>query len=244
MRLQKFISNNSNYSRRYAEKLIKAGKVTVNNEIITIPYYEVKEDDIVFVNGRLIKRNKTLKYLVFHKPAEVLSSFKPEEGKVCLKKFIDTKYNLKPAGRLDFLTEGLLILSNDGDFINIITHPRYEIEKEYLLFSYQEIKEEFLAGFKEGIFIEGVFYKAKRIEKIKTDVVKFVLNEGKNREIRVVAKAYEQPIARLVRVRIGIVKMENLKKGRFRELKKDEIEYFYKIKRKVDLINSKFEGNR
>lgn len=234
MRLQKYISNYSQYSRRTAEKLINEGKVKVNGKVVLLPYIDISDNDIVKVNGKIIKPIKRFKYLAFYKPVEVLSSLKSEDGKKSLKDFITEGINLKPAGRLDFLSEGLMILSNDGDFINCITHPKYEIEKEYLLFSYNKIDPLMIKEFKNGIYIDSVLHKAKSCNLIGEKVLKIILTQGKNREIRNVAKLFNQPIAKLKRVRIGIVKLENLNPGKFKPLSKKEIEYFLNIKKTVD----------
>jgi len=213
LRLQKYISNFSSISRRKAEQLIKDGRVKVNETVVTIPYYDVKEKDKVVVNGRIIKPTKEQICYVFYKPSGYLSSFYDQNDQKGIKEFFENRGNLKIAGRLDYFSEGILIVTNHTDIINILTHPSYQIEKEYLVFSYQPIKKELISNFKKGITLDGEFYKAESFDLIKDTVAKIVLKEGKNREIRNVFATFKQPIARLLRVRIGPLKIGNLKPG-------------------------------
>jgi len=211
LRLQKYISNFSSISRRKAEQFIKEGKVKVNDKIITIPYYDVKDEDKVFVNGKIIKQTNKLLCYIFYKPSGYLSSFYDQNGQKGIKEFFENRGNLKIAGRLDFFSEGILVVTNHTELINILTHPSYQIEKEYLVFSYQPIKKELITNFKKGLTIDGIFYKAESFDLIKDTVARIVLKEGKNREIRNVFATFKQPIARLLRVRIGPLKIGNLK---------------------------------
>lgn len=213
MRLQKYISNYSSISRRKAEQLIKQGNVKVNEDIVTVPYYDVKEGDKVYVKGKIIKPIKDYICYVFYKPSGFLSSFYDQDEQKGIKEFFENRGNLKIAGRLDYFSEGILIVTNHTELINILTHPSYQIEKEYLVFSYQPIKKELIAAFKKGITIDGEFYKAESFDLIKDTVARIVLKEGKNREIRNVFNTFKQPIARLLRVRIGPLKIGNLKPG-------------------------------
>ncbi len=230
MRLQKYISNNSEYSRRFAETLIKEGKVKVNGKLCTIPYLDVNEKDEVTVKGDVISQKKK-KYYAFNKPVQVLSSKKGDGDKVL--DYFKDEPTLRFAGRLDFMSEGLMIISNDGEFINLITHPRYEIEKEYLLFTMQDIKTEFINNFKKGVHVDGEFYKAKKVEKLNARCVKIILSHGKYREIRNVAAYFELPVARLIRVRIGEIKLKDLDIGEKRELSNKEINYVGKLKKSL-----------
>lgn len=239
MKLQKYISNYSNFSRREAEYLIKSGKVKVNGSIILIPYYDINPDDKVEVNNFLIKPKEYV-YYAFNKPPEVVSTIKRGKDDFLKNKKIIYDFfrennikekNLKIAGRLDFLSEGLIILSNDGEFINILTHPSYQVEKEYILISYKEIILDFIKGFENGILIKGTFYKAKEIKKIDKYSTKIILTEGKNREIRNVAGFFKQPIRRLIRTRIANIKLENLEYGKIKKIdleKIKEIKLIYK----------------
>ncbi len=213
MRLQKFISNFSPISRRKAEQFIKDGMVKVNGKIVTIPYFEVTSQDSVVVKGVKIKPvNDNICY-VFYKPSGYLSSFYNQNDQKGIKEFFEDKKNLKIAGRLDYFSEGILIVTNYTELINILTHPSYQIEKEYLVFSYQPIKKDLITNFKKGLIIDGEFYKAESFDLIKDTVAKIVLKEGKNREIRNVFSTFKQPIAKLLRVRIGPLKIGNLKPG-------------------------------
>ncbi len=242
MRLQKFISNYSSISRRKAEQLIKEGLVKVNKEIVNIPYYDVKETDTVFVKGKKITYNKELICYVFYKPSGFLSSFYDQKGQKGLKEFFQNKSNLKIAGRLDYFSEGILIVTNHTELINILTHPSYQIEKEYLVFSYQPIKKELLSSFKKGINIDGEFYKAENIDLIRETVARIVLKEGKNREIRNVFATFKQPIARLLRVRIGPLKIGNLKPGEKKQVPLSLVEPLLSVSKKK-ISRPKIEKN-
>lgn len=213
MRLQKYISNFSSISRRKAEQFIKEGQVKVNGSIVKIPYLDIGENDVVYVKGKKIQPIKEQLCYVFYKPSGYLSSFYNQNDQKGIREFFEDKKNLKIAGRLDYFSEGILIVTNHTQLINILTHPSYQIEKEYLVFSYQPIKKDLINNFKKGLIIDQEFYKAESIELIKDTIAKIVLKEGKNREIRNVFATFKQPIARLLRVRIGTLKIGNLKPG-------------------------------
>jgi|YNPMSStandDraft_1061717.scaffolds.fasta_scaffold00009_56 23S rRNA pseudouridine2605 synthase len=232
MRLQKFISNNSNFSRRKAYDLIKAGKVKVNGQITIVPYYDVKENDIVSIDEIILKKENKKYYYSFNKPKGVVSTLRRGKdpflnGKKIVYDFFTEKmkkiHNLRLAGRLDFLSEGLMIISNDGEFINILSHPSFKVEKEYILISFKEINKKIIENFEKGIIIDGIFYKAKKIELVDIFSIKIILIEGKNREIRNVASYFNQPIKRLIRTRIANIKLEDLKAGSFKEIDEKEI---------------------
>ncbi|MCX8058909.1 MAG: pseudouridine synthase [Spirochaetes bacterium] len=244
MKLQKFISNFSSISRREAEILIKEGKVKVNDKVILTPYFNVGLDEIVKVNDKIIKPILDKFYIAFNKPPQVVSTLKRgndnflKDKKIVLD-FLNYDYknikNLRIAGRLDFLSEGLLILSNDGDFINLIIHPSYKIEKEYVLISFKEISNEFIIGFLNGVYINNILYKAKNVKKINNYSVKIVLIEGKNREIRNVAKYFSQPIKRLIRTAIDDIKLGDLKYGKTRLISIEDVNKIKLKKLKKDL---------
>ncbi len=239
MRLQKYISNNSSISRRKAEQFIKEGLVKVNGQVITIPYYDVNEKDIVIVKGKKIEPTKNFLCYIFYKPSGFLSSFYDQKDQKGIKQFFEDRKNLKIAGRLDYYSEGILIVTNYTQLINILTHPSYQIEKEYLVFSYKPIKKELITNFKKGITIDGEFYKAETFELIKDTVAKIVLKEGKNREIRNVFSTFKQPVARLLRVRIGPLKIGNLKPGEKKKIPLNIVEPLIScIKKKTE--NTKF----
>ncbi|MFN3411211.1 MAG: pseudouridine synthase [Exilispira sp.] len=237
MRLQKYISNFSSISRRKAEQLIKEGLVKVNGIVNTIPYYDVQEKDKVYVKGKLIKPPKEYQCFVFYKPSGYLSSFYDQNDQKGIKEFFENRSNLKIAGRLDYFSEGILVITNHTKLINILTHPSYQIEKEYLVFSYQIIKKELISNFKKGITIDGEFYKAIDFDLIKDTVARIVLKEGKNREIRNVFATFKQPIARLLRVRIGPLKIGNLKPGEKKQVPLSIIEpllFQNKVKKEIE----------
>jgi pseudouridine synthase len=245
VRLQKFISNYSSISRRKAESFIKEGKVKVNGSIVTIPYFDVSENDTIIVNGKRIFVDKTNKYYVFYKPVNYLSSFYDQGDQKGLKEFFKERQNLKIAGRLDYYSEGLLLITNNTRLINILTHPSYQIEKEYLVFSYKPISQQLIKAFKKGVMIDSVFYKANDIILVKDTMARILLTEGKNREIRNVFAAFKQPISRLIRVRVGPLRIGNLKPAEKKEIPEYLIEPLLKLEKQKKIEpenNYKEEG--
>jgi 23S rRNA pseudouridine2605 synthase len=214
LRLQVFLSHAGIASRRSAEKLIESGRVSVNGEVISVLGAKVLPNDLVCFDGVPIKRETKFHYIALNKPSGYISaSFDPQGRALALDLLPKTEERLYNVGRLDFRTSGLLIFSNDGDFSAKLSHPSSEIEKEYVLESTSPIPDSVPRAFSEGISIEDIHYKAKRIERLGEKGLRIVLIEGKNREIRRIFSHFHLHIERLCRVRRENILLDKLKEG-------------------------------
>ncbi len=230
IRIQKILSDFGICSRRKAENLIVKGCVKVNDDIAKLGDKADINKDIIKINNNIIKldniKNKKY-YIMLHKPRGFLSSVSDDRGRKCvtdLLKGIDA--NLYPIGRLDKDSEGLLLMTNDGDFANELMHPSKHVEKKYRVTVKPKITEEKLVQLSVGIEIEGKKTLPAKVELIKSlpdrSVLEITLMEGKNRQIRRMCENVGLRVARLKRVSIGKVKLGMLKAGSWRELTKEE----------------------
>lgn len=220
-RVQKLIAHTGLCSRRKAEELIEAGEVKVNGQVITLGD-KAEESDKIEVNGKLITFEKKV-YLAFHKPKFVLTALGDESDRPSVQDFITTKERIYPTGRLDYNAEGLLILTNDGDFANIILHPSHEIQKEYQVWLDKPFHNNDLSQLKRGVKLKDGFVKADniRVQKNKVDIA---IHEGRHKIVKRMFKEVGYHVDRLIRTRVGPVTLGNLKEGKTRPLLPIEIE--------------------
>jgi 23S rRNA pseudouridine2605 synthase len=230
MRLQVFLAHSGVASRRKCEEYIQDGLVKVNGQIVTEQGFKVDADDAVVFRRRRVYMVKNMVYIALNKPPMYLSTTKDPEGRPLaldlLKPGLDMR--LYPVGRLDFLSSGLLLFTNDGDFSQAISHPGARVEKEYLVDTKKEIPEEFLKEYQKGIMVEGVRYRLKSYKLRGAHSAALVLEEGKNREIRKVFSWRGLYPNRIHRTRIGHVSVKGLTSGKFRRLTPREVETFMK----------------
>jgi 23S rRNA pseudouridine2605 synthase len=223
--LNRFISASGIASRRKSAELIKNGHVTVNGVIITAPGSRVTANDQIAVDGKAISLGKRY-YIMLNKPRGYTCT---DADPYAMHKAIDLidlpGVRLFSAGRLDKESEGLIIFSNDGDYVNQLTHPRYGILKTYELTTDQPIAIDFLSQLLAGIDDEGERLKAVEFTEIAPCVYKVVLNEGKKREIRRMALAAGCRTQKLVRIAVGKLKLAKLKSGCWRQLENEERQY-------------------
>lgn len=225
IRLQKYLSLCGISSRRKSEEIINAGRVKVNGEKILNKGHRVFEGDIVELDGKQIKPEQKI-YIVLNKPAGYLCSHLDKFGRKTIYDILKIKnFKLFSAGRLDYNSKGLLIISNDGDFINKITHPKFKIIKEYYVETKTSVPKKLCNEFTHGIVINNEKYKALSIKKLNDKLVSIKLQEGKKREIRNVFKFFKIQITSLTRVSIGNLKLENLmlKEGEYKFFSKEEL---------------------
>lgn len=228
MRINKFIASNSEYSRRKADELIASGAVSVNGKVTKEMGLQLDlAKDNVTINNKAIKVDNNLVYLALHKPAGYISSRSDELGRKTIMVFAPPIPNLKAVGRLDLESEGLILLSNDGDFINRFTHPKYECEKEYLVKISGALSNDEKAKLEEGVVIDNKKTSPAKIRVIKRKenetTVKIVIHEGRNRQVRKMFAKIEHPVKYLKRLRIGSIKLSSLKAGSVRKLTNKEI---------------------
>ena len=230
-RLQKVLAHAGVASRRASEELISQGRVSVNGHIVT--ELGVKVDplhDIIAVDGqRLPQRTEQPVYILLNKPRKVLSAVSDERGRQTVLDLIDVPERVYPVGRLDLLSEGLILLTNDGDLTRKLTHPSQEVEKEYHVLVGGSPSTPILARWRRGgLEVEGKPIAGAVVEKLKTEGentwLRIILTEGRKREIREVAAALGHPVKKLIRVRLGPLKLGQLKPGRWRHLTPAEVE--------------------
>ncbi len=228
-RLQKIIAAAGVDSRRHAEKLITAGRVSVND--VVVRELGVKADgaiDIIRVDGKTISVEKTMTYIVLHKPAGYVTTMSDPQHRPTVVDLIgDVPERVYPVGRLDYDSEGLLLLTNDGDFAQKMQHPRFQLPKVYRVKIQGRLSKDEMKQLSKGVKLEDGIFKPEsmQIEKFndKSCWLKLILREGKNRIIRRGFEAAGHRVARLVRESIGAVSLSNLKEGSWRYLTKKEI---------------------
>lgn len=226
MRINKFIAHSGYASRRKADILIENSKVYVNNKIITDYSYDVKVDDIVRINNQILTLEKKV-YFKLNKPVGIIcSNFDPFNSKKVID-LIDTKKRIYPVGRLDKDSQGLILLTNDGEITNKIIHPSKKVEKEYIVKVNSNLSElemeEFISGVKlEEKVTERCFLKL--IDKNKS-VYKVIIHEGLNRQIRRMFAYFGKNVYSLKRIRIGKIQLGNLKIGTYQKLNTEELNY-------------------
>lgn len=237
-RLQKFIANKGICSRRKAEELILNGKVKVNGKIILELGTKIDIDkDIVEVNGEKISNNIDKKiYVLLNKPIGYVTTTKDQFGRDTVLDLVKVKEKILPVGRLDMYTSGALILTNDGDFIYKVTHPKHEIEKTYNVTVRGKITEEDVEKLTNGVEIENYVSKEAKVKILKINDeknlsrIEITIHEGKNREVRKMCEAIGKKVLALHRTKIGNINVKNLKLGEWRYLNQKEVKSLLDIK--------------
>ncbi len=233
-RLQKVIAKSGIASRRKAEELIKEGKVKVNGEVITELGTKVKESDLIEVNNEIIGKEEKVYYLL-NKPREVLSTTKDDKGRKTVVDLIDTDKRIFPVGRLDYDTTGAILLTNDGEFSNIITHPNNNITKEYIAKLNKVISKEDLIAIKKGVILDNKKIipdkvKIKKVNKNGTCLVDIVIHEGLNHEVKRIFNTFNYDVIKLKRENISIFSVKNMSSGEYRKLTAKEVHIIYSMK--------------
>jgi 23S rRNA pseudouridine2605 synthase len=227
-RIQKILAHAGYGSRRSCEKLISAGRVTVNGKPVQLGDKADPTVDKIMLDGRPVNLPENNTYLAVYKPRGILSSTKTEHGRRSVLDLIETEKRLYPVGRLDIDSEGLMLLTNDGELANILTHPRYGHEKEYRVLVSRHPDEKQLETWRRGVVLEDG-YRTKpvniRIEKLhgKGAWLRVVMSEGRKRQIRQTATQVGLNVVKLIRIRIGPIRLGSLKPGQHRILKDSEI---------------------
>ena len=225
MNLVKFLSSCGAASRRKAEELIRSGQVKINGETVCDPAIRVAEDSTVTLNDHPLALPEKRHYILLHKPRGYVCSNADSHAEKLAVDLIDIPgARLVSAGRLDKDSEGAIIFSDDGEFINFLAHPRYEVLKKYLVTANRPLTETELAAIRGGISDDGEFLQVRSVCPTgKRNEYEFILNEGKKREIRRLVAACGAKVTRLIRMEIGNVALGGLSVGKFRELSAGEI---------------------
>jgi pseudouridine synthase len=228
-RLQKLMAQAGHGSRRANEALIRAGRVRVNGRIARLGDKADPEQDTVTVDGQPLALQKPV-YVMLHKPRGVLSSTEDEleEGRPTVREMVPLPGHLYPVGRLDKPSEGLILLTNDGQLAHRLTHPRYEHEKVYDVALEGAIGDEALEQWRQGLLLDGEPTAPARIEVVRRERnstrLRITLREGRKRQIRRIAAAFGHPVQRLLRTHLGPLALGELPAGKWRHLTADEIE--------------------
>lgn len=234
-RLQKILARAGLGSRRACEKLIAAGRVSINQRVASLGMKADPQRDRIMVDGRSIKASEPIKYIALYKPRGVLSTVKSPDKRLTVRDLVKIAGHLYPIGRLDIDSEGLTLLTNDGKLTNILTHPRYQHVKKYHVFVTGHPSEKTLKTWRQGIILDGrrtapADVSILRHEKANT-WLKVGIREGRKHQIRRMAASLGHPVRKLIRMSIGPIQMGNLEQGQWRYLTKSEIKLLKKIKR-------------
>ena len=233
-RLQKVIAASGITSRRKAEELITAGKVKVNGEIITELGTKVSEKDQIEVNNELITKEQK-EYYLLNKPRGVITSTSDDKNRKVVTELIPTKSRIYPVGRLDYDTTGVLLLTNDGEFANILMHPASKVEKVYMAKLKGIIKGEQINKLKEGVMLDDVLVKASRVklkkvdQKTNTCMVQITIQEGKNHQVKRMFDCVGYEVLKLKREKEAFFDLKNLQSGEFRKLTPKEVSKVYSL---------------
>lgn len=230
-RLQKILANAGVASRRKCEELIKEGKVAVNDVIVReLGAKADPERDVITVNGKPIKREQKL-YLIFHKPKGVITTMSDPQGRTTVRDYLKgIKERVYPVGRLDYDTEGLLLLTNDGELANKLTHPKHHVPKTYLATVEKVPHGNDLEKLKRGIRLEDGMTAPAEVEYHDVDAdgkqatISITIHEGRNRQVRRMFEAIGHPVIRLKRVSFGGIHLGGLQRGKYRKLTPEEVQ--------------------
>ena len=229
-RIQKILAQAGYGSRRACEDFISAGRVRVNGQIAVLGQKADPASDKITVDGKPVAAAEALTYIALYKPRHVLSAVEHERGdeRQTVRDLVDVRGHIYPVGRLDFESEGLVLMTNDGELTNLLTHPRYGHSKEYRVLLARRPDQDQLEAWRRGVVLEDGYKTAPadiRFESAqgKGAWVRVVMGEGRKRQIREICKQLGLPIVRIIRIRIGALKIGNLKSRQWRYLTTQEV---------------------
>lgn len=229
-RVQKILAQSNFGSRRFCEELIQAGRVKVNGKQIKLGDKADGMRDAITVDGTAIPKRPPFVYIALNKPRGVLSDIDPKDNRQTVRDLVPVQGHLFAVGRLDFDSEGLILLTNDGELANRLTHPRYGHEKEYRVLVENRPDSEQLEIWQRGVVLEDGHRTAPALVSVegmagKGAWLKVILREGRKRQIREVGKQIGLAVSRILRIRIGPLLLGDLKPGEWRHLTKDEVRH-------------------
>jgi 23S rRNA pseudouridine2605 synthase len=222
VRLAKFLAHGGVASRRRAEEIIAKGVVTVGGEVVTDPARDVEAGDDVRVNGKAVAAEAREVWIV-NKPAGVVSTVREPGSRPAVVELVRTSARLYPVGRLDADSTGLLLLTNDGELANHLTHPRYEVPKTYRARLRSPIADRDLERLRKGVELEDGPTGPAQVHRLGDREIEVVLREGRNRQVRRMLEAVANEVVALQRVKFGPLKLDTLQVGRARRLSEAEI---------------------
>ena len=225
-RLQKVLASRGFGSRRHCEVLISEGRVTVNGEVAILGRRVDVDQDLVEVDGAPVGIRPDFVYYLLNKPKGVVSTASDTHDRETVVALVPAEPRVYPVGRLDADSEGLILLTNDGQFANRVMHPRYGCEKEYLVVvscGSAGVKPAALRALREGVLLEDGMTAPAKVAQTEPGILRITIGEGRNRQIRRMCLAVGHPVERLIRVRIGVITDNRLKPGEFRRLSMEEV---------------------
>ena len=225
-RLQKVLARAGIASRRASEEMIQAGRVTINGQIAALGD-KVADSDRIELDGIPVLRDPNLVHYLLHKPREVVSTASDTENRQTVVDLVPSGIRVYPVGRLDADSEGLIILTNDGDLTHRLTHPSFGVPKEYLVHVEGIPQRSALRSLREGIQLEDGMTAPAQVSMPDQGLLKITIHEGRNRQVRRMCAAIGHPVVRLVRVRIGPITDSSLTAGSWRELTNEEVRSLY-----------------
>lgn len=229
MRINKYLSSCGIDSRRKCEKLVTDGRVKVNGKTVTELAVDIKDGDHVEVDGRAVSQVQRKVYIMLNKPKGCVCTAKDDKGRKTVLDFVNVKERIFPVGRLDYDTEGLLLLTNDGEFANLVTHPKNMIKKVYSVRVEGEPTEAELKRLRAGVEYGGVKYSPAQVRVIgsenKQTKLEITVSEGKNHEIKNMIESLGRRVMFLKRTEIAGVRLGGLSRGEWRYLSAKEIEH-------------------
>ncbi len=234
-RLQKIIANSGYCSRRKAEELIKQGKVKVNGNTVTSVGVKASVSDIIMVENNELKVEDK-EYILLYKPRGIITSTKDEKGRKTVLDLIETKKRLYPVGRLDYDTSGLLLLTNDGELTNILSHPSNKIQKVYIAKINEAVDPKKVKSLEKGVIIDGIKtarakVKIKKIDKKNNkSIIELTIHEGKYHQVKRMFETIGYKVTSLKREKYSFLTLEGLKSGEYRKLSIKEVKKLYSTK--------------
>ena len=221
-RINKYIASCGVCSRRKADELVLSGKVVVNEKVVQELGYKVNDTDVVKVNGKIIHKEANNIYIILNKPKGYITTSKEQFGRKSVMDLIKEKERVYPIGRLDMYTEGLLLLTNDGEFSNKLMHPTNKIEKTYIVTTTSNITEKQIEMLKNGVDIGGYITKEAKVRALSSTQIEIIISEGKNRQVRKMCSSVGIKVTNLKRIKVGNIELGELPVGKYRYLTEKE----------------------
>jgi 23S rRNA pseudouridine2605 synthase len=238
-RIAKFIARAGVCSRRQAEVLISEGKVQVNGSIITEPGTKINTDDTIIVNGKPLLQTEKTRLWLFYKPRSAITSNYDPQGRKTIFEFLPKNMpRVITIGRLDYNTEGLLLLTNDGELARALELPKNQVIREYRVRIFGKLYQDVITKLAAGVTVEGINYASiiaepETSEQRANTWIKVKLTEGKNREIRKVFSYFGLEVSRLIRTAYGVFSLKNLNPGEVREVEEAKV---FQLKKQLNLV--------
>jgi 23S rRNA pseudouridine2605 synthase len=229
VRLAKFLAHAGIASRRHAEELIRAGRVTLAGETVTDPATDVDTDSGVAVDGERVKGAEARVVYALNKPAGVVSTASDPQGRPTVVDIVPGEKRLYPVGRLDADATGLLLLTNDGELANRLTHPRYEVPRTYrATVGNPPVRDRAIRALRAGVRLDDGLTAPARARRVKPDLIELTIHEGRKRQVKRMCAEVGHPVKRLTRIAFGPLELGSLPPGRHRRLSENEVQRLFR----------------